>query len=68
MIRSVEVDCLQFVARHAEEVVIDIAECRRPGEGAPEFKEFLWSAPDFDALEIERPTESARLIDLGEGA
>ncbi len=30
----------------------------------PDFKQFLLSGPDFDALEIERSTEPARVIDL----
>lgn len=70
LIRSVEVDGPQFVTRHGEEVavVIDIAEYRRLRGGGQDFKDFLRSGPDFDVLEIDRPTEPARVIGLGEDA
>lgn len=67
LIRSVQVDGPQFVTRHGEEVavVIDIAEYRRLRGGVPDFKAFLRSAPDLDVLEIARPTEPARTVELG---
>jgi prevent-host-death family protein len=67
LIRSVQVDGPQFVTRHGEEVavVIDIAEYRRLRGGVPDFKEFLRSGPDLDALEISRSTDAARVVDLG---
>ena len=70
LIRSVAVDGPQFVTRHGEEVavVLDIAEYRRLRGGMADFKEFLQSGPDFDALEIERPAQPARVVDIGEGA
>lgn len=70
LIRSVEVEGPQFVTRHGEEVavVIDIAEYRRLRGGESDFKRFLRSGPDFDALEIDRPTEFAPVVDFGEGA
>ena len=70
LIRSVETDGPQFVTRHGEEVavVIDIAEYRRLRGGGHDFKQFLRSGPDFDLLEIDRPTEPARVVDLGEDA
>ena len=70
LIRSVEVDGPQFVTKHGEEVavVIDIAEYRRLRGGASNFKDFLRSGPDFDALEIDRSTEPAPTVDFGEDA
>jgi prevent-host-death family protein len=68
LIRSVETEGPQVVTRHGEEVavVIDIAEYRRLRGGGPDFKQFLRSAPDLDALMIDRSVTSARVIDLGE--
>jgi prevent-host-death family protein len=70
LIRSVEVDGPQFVTKHGEEVavVIEIAEYRRLRGGVPDFKEFLRSGPDFDALEIHRSAQPARTVDLSEDA
>jgi len=66
LIRSIHTDGLQFVIGHGEEVavVIDIAEYRRLRGGTADFKDFLRSAPDIDALEIDRPATPARVVDL----
>jgi prevent-host-death family protein len=66
LIRSAQADGPQFVTRHGEEVavVLDIAEYRRLRGGSPDFKEFLLSGPKFDHLEIDRPVERARAVDL----
>jgi prevent-host-death family protein len=63
LIRCVRSDGPQFVTKHGEEiaVVIDIAEYRRLRGGTADFKEFLQSAPDFDALDIDRATAPARI-------
>lgn len=66
LIRSVQTEGPQFVTKHGEEVavVIDIAEYRRLRGAGADFKEFLRSAPDLDALEIERNRAVARTVDL----
>jgi hypothetical protein len=45
-------------------VVVSIEDYRRLTEELPSFKEFLLAAPDLDALEIERPREPARVVEL----
>jgi prevent-host-death family protein len=56
----------QVVTKHGEEVavVVSIEDYRRLTEELPSFKEFLLAAPDLDALEIERPREPARVVEL----
>lgn len=56
----------QVVTKHGEEVavVVSIDDYRRLTEELPSFKEFLLTAPDLDALEIERPREPARVVEL----
>jgi antitoxin Phd len=56
----------QVVTRHGEEVavVVSIEEYRRLTDELPSFKEFLLAAPDLDALEIDRPRERARVVEL----
>jgi len=55
----------QTITRHGEEavVVISASEFRRLN-GTSDFKEFLLSGPSFDDLELERPRELPREIDL----
>ena len=36
----------------------------RPNEERPSFEEFLLAAPDLDALEINRPRDRARVVEL----
>ena len=68
LIRSVETEGPQIVTRHGEEVavVIDIAEYRRLRGDGPDFKQFLRSAPDFEALTFDRSATPARVADPGE--
>ena len=56
----------QVVTKHGEEVavVVSIEDYRRLTDELPSFKEFLLAAPDLDALEIRRPREAARVVEL----
>ena len=56
----------QVVTRHGEVVVVVVAadDYRRLAGGKPDLKEFLLSGPDLSALDIERPGERAREIEL----
>jgi prevent-host-death family protein len=56
----------QVVTKHGEEVavVVSIEDYRRLTEELPSFKELLLAAPDLEALEIERPRETARVVEL----
>ena len=56
----------QVVTRHGTDVavVLDIDEYRRIRSDGGAFKRFLAEAPDFDVLELERPTEPAPVVDL----
>jgi prevent-host-death family protein len=67
--RLIELACSegpQVVTRNGKEVAVVLAvdEYRRLRSDGGVFKRFLQSAPDFDALEIERPRERARAVDL----
>jgi PHD/YefM family antitoxin component YafN of YafNO toxin-antitoxin module len=54
------------VTKHGEEVavVVSIEDYRRLTDELPSFKEFLLAAPDLDTLEIRRPREAARVVEL----
>lgn len=57
----------QVVTRHGEEVAVLLsAETYRKltYRTGRDFKQFLIEAPDFRDLEIERPTEPAREVEL----
>ncbi len=61
----------QVVTRHGEEVVVVVPaeEFRRmtereDGEKKMDFKEFLMSAPDLSVLDLERPREMPRDVEL----
>jgi prevent-host-death family protein len=59
----------QVVTKHGEEVVVvvPVEEFRRmsgDGEKKMDFKEFLISAPDLSVLDLERPKEFLRDIEL----
>jgi prevent-host-death family protein len=59
----------QVVTKHGEEVVVvvPVEEFRRmsgDGEKKMDFKEFLMSAPDLSVLDLERPKEFLRDIEL----
>jgi hypothetical protein len=50
--------------RFGEPIKSPVAGSRRLRAAAPDVKDFLRPGPDFDALEIERTTEPAGLVDL----
>jgi PHD/YefM family antitoxin component YafN of YafNO toxin-antitoxin module len=54
------------VTRNGKEVAVllDVDEYRRLRSDGGAFKRFLEIAPDFDALEIERPREPAPSVGL----
>jgi prevent-host-death family protein len=56
----------QVVTRRGEEVVVLVPaeEFRRLTGDKPDFKEFLMSAPDLSVLDLERPREMPRDIEL----
>jgi prevent-host-death family protein len=59
----------QVVTRHGEEVVVvvPVEEFRRmsgDGEKKMDFKEFLMSGPDLSVLDLERPKELPRDVEL----
>ena len=61
----------QVVTRHGEEVVVVVPaeEFRRmskreDSEKKMDFKEFLMSAPDLSVLDLERPREMPRDVEL----
>ncbi len=56
----------QIVTRYGEEVVVILAvdEFHRLTERKPDFKQFLLSGPEFDALDLERPREFPRESEL----
>ncbi len=56
----------QVVTRHGEEVVVVIParDFRGTDADAPDFVEFLLSAPDLAALELDRPRSVPRTPEL----
>ena len=56
----------QAVTRRGQEVVVVLAatEFRRLIGSKPDFKEFLLSGPDLSVLDLERPKELPRDIEL----
>lgn len=56
----------QTVTRHGDEVVVVLAvdTYRRLVGDVPDFKAYLASAPDLDALEIHRSNDTAPSIEL----
>jgi hypothetical protein len=45
-------------------VVVSVEEYRRLRGGGPSLVEFIRSAPDFDALELERAEDRGRDVEL----
>jgi len=68
LIRTAHADGPQVVTRHGEEiaVVIDIAEYRHLKGETAEFKDYLRAGPAFDDLDLSRPADQPRSIDLAE--
>jgi prevent-host-death family protein len=66
LVRRALEDGPQVVTRHGEEVVVvvPVEEFRRMSEQKPDFKEFLMSAPDLSVLDLERPREMPRDVEL----
>jgi prevent-host-death family protein len=69
LVRRAEREGPQVVTRHGEEVVVVVSaeEYRRMserGEKKMDFKEFLMSAPDLSVLDLERPREMPRDVEL----
>ncbi len=56
----------QVVTRHGEDVVVVVPaeEFRRMSGEKPNFKEFLLSGPDLSVLDLERPKEMPRDVEL----
>jgi len=56
----------QVVTRNGKEVavVLGVDDYRRLRADTGAFKRFLTGGPDFDVLEIERPNDPARAVDL----
>jgi hypothetical protein len=54
------------VSKHGQEVAVagSSEEYCRPTDELPSFKEFLLAAPDLAAMEIDRPRERARVVEL----
>lgn len=67
VLRKSQTEGAQIVTRHGEEiaVVISIEEYRRLNGVTTDFKTLLFSGPSFDDLEIDRPRELARTVELG---
>lgn len=70
LIRKAHSDGPQVVTRHGEEiaVVIDIADYRRLKGETAEFKDYLRAGPAFDELDLDRPADRPRSIDLADEA
>jgi prevent-host-death family protein len=70
LIRAARADGPQVVTRHGEEVavVVDIADYHRLKGGEPEFKDYLRSGHAFADLDLSRPAERPRSIDLADEA
>jgi prevent-host-death family protein len=56
----------QVVTKHGKEAVVVVAveDYRRLRGGGPSLVEFIRSAPDFDALELDRAEDRGRDVDL----
>ena len=56
----------QVITRHGKEkaVVISVEEYRKLEAAKPDFKEYLLSGPKVDDLEIERPRDHGRDVEL----
>ena len=68
LIRTAHADGPQVVTRHGEEiaVVIDIAEYRHLKGETSEFKDYLRAGPAFADLDLRRPADRPRSVDLAE--
>ena len=70
LVRRALIQGPQVVTRHGEEevVVVPVEKFRRMSEREsgqkPDFKEFLMSGPDLSVLDLERPKEMPRDVEL----
>jgi prevent-host-death family protein len=66
LVRHARADGPQVVTKHGAEVavVVSIEEYRRLTDELPSFKDFLLTAPDLDALDIDRSRERTRVVEL----
>jgi prevent-host-death family protein len=66
LVRRAQSEGPQVVTRHGEEVVVVVPaeEFRRMSGQKPDFKEFLMSGPDLSVLDLERPREMPRDVEL----
>jgi antitoxin Phd len=66
LVRRAQKEGPQVVTRHGEEVVVVVPaeEFRRMSEQKLDFKELLMSAPDLSVLDLERPKEMPRDVEL----
>ena len=70
LIRAAHADGPQVVTRHGEEiaVVIDIAHYHQLKGRTTEFKDYLRSGQAFEDLDLSRPADGPRSIDLADEA
>jgi antitoxin Phd len=56
----------QMVTKHGKEavVVVSVEEYHRLRGGGPNLVEFIRSAPDFEALDLDRAADRGRDVDL----
>jgi prevent-host-death family protein len=68
LIRVAQLDGPQVVTRHGREiaVVIEISEYRHLCGQTVGLKDYLRSGPDFDDLDLGRPADGPRIVDLAE--
>lgn len=66
MVRRAVTEGPQTVTKHGDEVVVVLAidTYRRLVGDVPEFKAYLTSGPDMDALELSRDDAPARAVEL----
>jgi prevent-host-death family protein len=66
LVRRALEDGPQVVTRRGEEVVVVVPaeEFRRLTGDKPDFKEYLMSGPDLGVLDLERPREVPRDVEL----
>jgi prevent-host-death family protein len=66
LVRRAQDEGPQVVTRHGEEVavVVSAPEYRRLTGNKPDFKTFLLSGPDLSVLDLERPKEFPREVEL----
>lgn len=68
LLREAHANGPQVVTRHGEEiaVVIDITTWHRMTGSSMDFKEYLRAGPAFDDLDLSRPIEFPRDVEIGD--